>query len=861
MARDDIDDELRFHLESKIQELMDQGLTREQAVAAAERAIGDRAVISAACTAITRAASHDHERRRYWIGWQQDLRYAWRSLQRSPAFSVASIATLGLGIGLTTAVFAILHGIVLQPLHYPHSRNLRAVFAVNSAKGQDRAAMSPGDFYSLRNELGPGASIGGYMNWPVSLTGVAEPERLDGALATADLFSTLGIAPVEGRTFLPDEEQPSRSDVAIISARLAFRLGLAGHAAGATIQLAGQPVTVVGVMPAAFDLPSATTDIWIPLALRPADRDSHEARWLQTIARVDAAPGGSDERLRTVMARLASDFPASNRDWTARLVPLQDVVVGEARPTLAALSFSIVCATLVTVVNLVTLVLGRLQRRRSELAVHQALGAGLWRLSRQLGAETVLICGVGGTLGLWIAEGLIGVFKRLAPASIPRVADVAVGGWPIAFAAGSALLIVASMTLIPLWHAARGQARNALGEGRGAIKGRTRLSRLLVVTQAGLAALLVVTAGLLGQAFVHLSRVDLGFKPDHVLTLRISLPRGRTAASQTAYFNDVLERITALPGIVGAGATNDLPLAGNDMSVPILLDQREHEAGDPETRASFRVITPGYLDTLGAPVRGRAFGRLDIPTSAPVAIVNDSLVRKYWPGLDPLGRRIRTSEDLQWRTVVGVVPDVHHGGLAAGEGATIYVPHAQKSETWMTWMALTIRSQGDPLDQASAVRAAIATVDRLQPVSDVRSLDQIVNAAVAMPRLAAVVAGAVSLVALLLAAVGIGAVLSRMVAARRPELALRLALGANPARLMWTPVIEAVSLVTLGTSVGLLAAAGGGRFLATLLFDVSPYDAPSFAATLGVLIATAAIAAIGPSRAVVRVDPVSALRE
>jgi putative ABC transport system permease protein len=856
----EIDEELRFHLESRVRDLMEAGLSRGEAAERAEREFGDRAAILSSCDRISRTAIRDHGRRRYWIGWQQDLRYASRSLARSPGFAVAALATLALGIGLTTAVFAVLHGIILNPLPYPASESLHRIYSVNPAKSEDRSPMSAADFYALRDGLAPEVRIGGYMNWPVSLTGVAEPERLDGALASADLFTTLGVAPIEGRTFVAAEEEPGR-DVAVISARLAARLGLTGHAAGASMQLGTQPVTVVGVMPHGFEFPQATTDVWIPLALRPADRDNHESRWLHTIARIERpAAARVEDRLQAVMARLATDFPKSNAGWSARAVPLRQVVVGDSRPTLTVLSLAILCVMLVTVVNLVTLVSGRLHRRRAELAMHEALGAGLWRLSRQLGAEAVFVAAIGGGLGLLLATSLVGSFRNLAPASIPRAAEVSVSAWPIAFASGAAALILIAMTIVPLWRV-EGSSVDALrAGGRGGPPRGSRFSRLLIVAQAGLAALLVVTAGLLAQAFVRLANVELGFKPDHVLTLRISLPRSRTPESQRAYFADVLERVGALPGITGAGASNDLPLGGNSMSVPIAFDGIDRPAGDPEVRAAFRVITPGYLEAVGSPVRGRSFATTDTAASSPVALVNESLARRYWPEREALGMRIRTSEDNAWRTVVGVVGNVHHDGLAIEEGPALYVPHAQKAEAWMTWMSVVVRTLDDPLAHAPSIRAAIAAVDRNQPVSNVTTLDQIVNTSLALPRLAAWVATAVSAIALLLAAFGIGAVLTRLVAARKPELGVRLALGADPKKLIWTPVIEAVWLVTAGGLIGLLAAAASGRLLSALLYDVSAYDLPTFAGTLLVLAMTAVVAAIGPARAVGRVDPITILR-
>jgi putative ABC transport system permease protein len=855
----DIDDELRFHLESRIRDLMADGLPRPEAAAQAQREFGDRTRIHDQCAGIRRDAGERRKRRHYWNDWRVDLRHGLRAIVRAPLFSIAVISILTVGIALSSSMFAVVHGVFVKPLPYPRAGQLHRVYATNAAKDQRESAMSPGDFFSLRASLPQGIGIGGYMNWPVSLTGVPDPERVRGALASSDLFTTLGINAIEGRTFLPEDEDPA-SNVAIISARLADRLGIRGRAAGATIELGRLPTVVVGVMPPTFQFTETATDVWIPLALQPADRDSHGARWLNTIARVaDDQAAGAEDRLASSMALLAAEFPESNAGWSARLVPLHDTVVSRSGSTILFISLAIACALAVMIVNLIALVTGRLHRRAVALSVHQALGADRWRLLRQVGAECLLMTIIGGTLGLMLTSGFVGVFQRLAGTTVPRAGEVTVSPWIVAFAVVTATIGLVAMTVVPIWRTITIATLPLAPSARGITVGRP--SRVLVVVQAALACLLVITAALLAQTYRTLTAVDLGFNADNVLTMRIALPNKTPLPQQAAYFAAVVDRVRNLPGVVTAGAANDLPLSGNGSTIPIVVDNSSVTlASGDQHRAGFRVVTPGYFETIGARARGRVFDDGDAAGRPAVAMVNDSFARTHWPGEDAIGKRVRTSEDRGWRTVVGVAADIRFAGPTVEEGPAIYVPHAQKSEAFMTWMTVAIRTVNAPLTLAPSVRTAIAAIDRYQPVSDVRELSDLVAAAVALPRLAASIAAVAAVASLILAGLGIASVLALLVSARTPDYAVRLALGAPPARLKWSPVIECVMLVTVGGTFGVAAAALLARLMRSLLFGVSPFDWPTFAASIGAMMVLAVLVAIGPARAIGRIDPAMTLR-
>jgi len=581
---------------------------------------------------------------------------------------------------------------------------------------------------------------------------------------------------------------------------------------------------------------------------------------LHTIARIDRRGlAAADARIQGAMAALAADFPKSNADWGARIVPLHSVVVSQARPTLIVLSLAIACVLLVMIVNLLTAISARVRRRTAELSLQHALGAGLWRVMRQLGTEAFVLAAFGGGIGLLLASGLVGAFRRLAPPSLPRAAEVTISLWPVLFAIGAGAIVVLIVAIVPVWaYQRRGHAVST--SGRGAAAGSFQPSRLPVIAQAALACLLIVSAGLLTQAFMRLATIDLGFVPNHVLTMKISLPRGTSRDRQTAYFTNVLEGLRHLPAVTSAGAASDLPLAGNSLNVPIAIEGVVQLDSDREARAAFRVITPGYLEAITAAVGGRAFDAHDGPASRPVAIVNEALAQQYWRDANPIGKRIRTSEDTEWRTVVGVVRDVHHGGLTVGEGPTVYIPHAQKAEAWMTWMSLAIRTSDDPLSNAAAIRAAVADVDRNQPVSDVMKLEQLVDDALALPRLAAFISIVVAGITLLLSAAGLASTLSFFVSARTPEFSVRLALGAVPSLLAWVTIREAITLVGIGAMVGLVAATAAARMMAAWLHDVHAFDVPTFATAPLILLASAVLTAIAPARSVARIDPSLTLR-
>jgi putative ABC transport system permease protein len=858
--RPDIEDEIRFHLESRVRDLMEEGLSRSDAEALAQREFGDRASVGQACRSIRRQAEQRRERRHYWAGWRNDFRYGLRAILRAPFVSLSAITILAIGIGLSSTVFAVVHAVFLNPLPYPHARELQRVFAVNAEKDNYQSPMSAGDFFALRAALAPDVSVGAYMTWPVSLTGVDAPERLTGALASADLFKTLGVAAAEGRTFSEDDEDPSRN-VAIISTRLASRLGLLGHAAGATIEFGRTPTLILGVMPPTFHFPDADTDVWIPLGLRPADRNNHASRYLHTVARVPPdLSGQARDRLITIMGGLETQFPASNAGWSARTEPLHDVIVGSARSTLVLLTLSIACLLLVMAVNLAMLLTSRLRRRAAELSVHQALGADRWRLLRQVGSECLMMTVAGGALGLMLASGLTGLFQRLAHPSVPRADEVAISAWIIVFAIAAAALGLMAMTLLPLWTSLRVPGAPLSPAARGTA-GARRPSRALVVAQSAMACVLMVAAALLAQTYVRLSNAHLGFRPDSILTLRIALPFRTPLPQQAAYFTAAVDRVREVPGVIAAGAVSDLPLSGNSLNVPVRVDGSAIASNpDDEIRASFRVVTPGYLETIGARVSGRAFDGGDAAGRPLVALVNEAFASRHWPGRNPIGLRVSTSEDPDWRTVVGIVGNIHHDGARGEEGPAIYVPHAQKSEAFLTWMSLAIRAASDPVALAPPVRAALTTIDRYQPVSDVAPLSASVSRALALPRLAATVAGVVALGTMVLAVIGIGAVLSLLVSARTADFAVRLALGAPPSRLKWTPLIECLTLVGGGAVAGLVAAALLTRLMRSLLFGVAPTDIPTFALSALMLLAVAALTALGPARAIARIDPALTLR-
>jgi predicted permease len=799
----------------------------------------------------------------------QDLRYAARALRASPGFTLVAALTLALGVGANTAIFSVVNGVLLQPLPFPDPDRLARIFTVDGGP----APMSPRDFEDMREQNHTFGRMAAYDPYDRTLTGAGEPARLPAADVSFGFFETLGVSPLLGRTFREEESRPDRSSVVMLSHALwRQRFGGDAQIVGRTITVDGRGYAVVGVMPPAFDYP-AGRQLWTPI---PEDMDfkdeaNRRAEYLGVIGRLrpDATLEGAGADLSTIAARLAREHVDKNTGVGASVAGLGDHLVKDVRVPLLVLLGAVGFVLLVACANVANLLLVRASTRASELAVRAALGAGRGRLLRQLLTESLLLGVVGGAAGLlfavWGSEALV----RMAPPGIPRLEGVGVDAPVVAFALGAAILTALLFGAVPALQATRPGLVQALkAGGRGALGARhgARTRGLLVVGETALAVVLLVGAGLLLKSFVRLLDVDPGFRSASRLTFRLQLPEASYPedAPKEVFTSTLLDRLRALPGVTSAGAVTGLPLSGSNMIISFDVEGRPSAAPGEGDAMQVRIATPDYFRTLDIPLRrGRMFTDADRGGAAPVVLLSETAVRRFFPGEDPLGKRI----DLGWTRghdgrkeggeVVGIVGGVKQEGLADPLEPELYLPYAQ---TPVGPLSVVLRAEGDPRSLAGAVAREVRALDPNLPVADVKTLDEVVSQAVARPRFYLSLLALFAAAGLALAAIGIFGVLSYTVAQRRREIGIRIALGAQPAAVLRNVMAGALRLAAGGLVLGVAGALALSRAIRGLLFDVSAADPATFLAVAVTLGAAAALASWLPARSATRVDPASALR-
>jgi putative ABC transport system permease protein len=854
----DLKAEIQAHLEEKIDEFIEDGLAPEAARTKALRQFGNRTQVR-------------ENSRRQWAYAPldeifQDLRYAVRILTRNPVFTTVSIFSLALGIGVNTIVFGAVDQVLLRSLPYSHPDRLFAVSSRSANHGTEPMQVSAADFYDWRDQSRSFEALSAYSNWPMNLTSVDEPRRLESELVSANLFSTLSVNAEIGRTFQSDEDQEKSPFVVVISHHLWRELGASPQVIGRTLTLNGTPATVVGVMPASFAFPSPDVDAWTPLSLSAKNRSNREGRWLSIIGRLNDSASERDAatEMDLISQRLAAVYPASDTGWSASLVPLMEQLIGKTRPILLILQTAALFLLLVTCANLANLLLAKGTSRMREIAVRAALGASRTRVFRQLLVESLVLATFGGSLGLALAIPGIELARRLGDGLIPRASEFHMDTSVAMFAVAATLATALVFGLAPAMHASRADLGAQISSGaRGTPRNVERKRGLLISVEVGLASVLLIGAGLVGESMVRLLSTPTGLRPDHLLTLRLTLSHTQypTNSAQIAFFDQVLARVKTLPGILAAGEISDTPLKGNNPTFEMVVEGSARRPTDPPVQAGLRMISAGYLQTAGIEIlKGRDFSTDDRAGILPVAIINQAMSRRYWPGSDPIGRRVRIKEEQQWVTVVGLVPDVKHMGLKEDEGPVVYLPYRQKQQDWLAWTTLIVRTTGDPLAFAPAVREAIREVNKSQPVGEVGTLEQVLSRSTAIPRFATVIISVLSGIALLIAAVGTYGLLAYTIAQRFPELAIRLALGASSVEVSWLMLRQAMLRVFVGVVSGLFSGWFLARFLQSLLFGVQPHDPVIYAAVASVLVVTSLVAVLVPARRIFKINPAAALR-
>ena len=797
---------------------------------------------------------------------QQDIKFAGRMLWKNKSVTFIAIIALALGIGANTAIFSVVNAVLLKPLPYRDADRLVWIWG-NVRGGSTRASVSPPDFFDYRaqNNSFEHLAASTSVSVPFNLTGAGEPERLNGSAVTTNYFQALGVEPALGRTFLAEEEQEGRNQVVVLSHGLwQRRFGSDTSLVGKTIILDGRGVTVVGVMPAGLQFPQ-TAQQWVP-RFNPThpEMQARAAHFLRPIGRLK--PGVTLEQAQAEMdgiaRRLEEQYPESNARWSLRLVPLQEQIAGNVRPTLLILLGAVGFVLLIACANVANLLLARAAARQKEIAIRTALGASRARIVRQLLTESLLLAVVGGLVGVVLALWSVDLLVSLSAGRVPRAGEIGIDAVVLGFTLGVSLLTGLVFGLVPALQASKPDFNESLKEGgKSATEGlrRNRIRSALVVAEVALALVLLVGAGLLVKSFIGLQRVSPGFDAENVLTMRIDLSRAKYATPEAAgnFYTQLQERVSALPGVEAVGMISELPLSGQPNDTYFTVEGRPAQEAGQRVTADYRRINHDYFRAMTIPLlRGRYFSEQDFRQSAQVAIISETMAERFFPNEDPLGKRLLISapEPTPYE-IVGIVGDVRHRALDVEVYQMMYVPTARRLST-----NLVVRTATDPSTIASAVRNEVWAIDRDQPVSAVRTMGEVLSQSVAQQRFTTSLLGIFAAVAMILAAVGIYGVMAYSVTQRTREIGVRLALGAQTRDVFRLVVGQGMLLTIIGVAVGLVAAIFLTRLMESLLFGVSATDPTIFVAISFLLIAVALLACYVPARRATRVDPMEALR-
>jgi len=796
---------------------------------------------------------------------QQDCKYAWRTFTQSPGFVMTAVLVSALGIGATTAAFSLADHVLIRPLPYPQSDRLVKLLEQTP---NYQLELSPANYRDWKAMSTSFAAMGAYTSTSINLVGEGEPERLEGATVTADLLPLLGVQPLLGRTFLPEEDREGAPGTVVLSYGLWQRqFGGDRQVLSKTVRLDDQPYTVVGVMPKGFHFPSRTRELWITFHFGPGAYEDRNNNYIYGVARL--RDGVSLEQARTEMrvvtAQLEKQYPADNEKTSAAVFLLRDELSSQARLLLLVLAGASACVLLIACTNLANLLLARALARRKELAVRAALGAGRERLARQLLTESLLLAAAGGALGVLLAIAALPLLAQLVPNTLP-IAEIPAIDWRVlGFAAIVALATGIGFGVAPaLRLPADAQAAGLREGGRTGIGGqKQRLRSTLVVAEVAASVLLLACSGLLIRAMWKLQAVDPGFRAASVMTARTWLPWPKYAPTERRhqFYSRVLEEVRALPGVTDAAYTSFLPMVMRGGIWPIALDGRPVDRGGANN-ASIRFVTPRYFAALGIPLlAGRDVLDSDTQQSTMAAVVSESFTKKFFPGQNPLGRHFVCGNVP--RTIVGVAGDVRVRGLERSSEPQVYLPSRQVEDGWFIFYApkdLVFRAASDPASFAPAIRQIVKRADPQQPVSDVRPMEAIVAAETASRRAQLTVLGTFAAVAFTLAAIGIYGLLSFSVSQRVQEIGVRVALGARRSDILKLVLGNLTVLAVLGTSLGVLLAMAAGRSLAALLVGVAPSDPPTMLAAAGLALVMTLAGSLLPALRALRVDPATALR-
>src|SRR5258705_1689078 len=794
----------------------------------------------------------------------RDIQYGMRSLWKRPGFTVVALVALALGIGANTAIFTLVNAVLVQPL--PFGEPDRLVWMWGNFPGGNRASVSPLDYLNYRQQNSTFEEFAASFSFPLSLnlTGSGEPERLSVGGVTGNYFQTLGVKPMLGRTFLLENESPGHDQVAVLSYGLwQRRFGGDPTIVNKTVMLDGKSCEVLGVMPKDFSFPQGA-ELWIPINFdRSPGMKQRKAHFLRPIARLKAGVTLAQAQADTdaVALRLAEQYPQTDTGWNLRLVSLREQLVGNTRPTLLILFGAVGFVLLIACANVANLLLVRAAARQKEIALRTALGAGRFRIVRQMITESVLLALAGGALGTLLAVWGVDLLVTLSADNLPPTAQVRIDATVLGFTLLISVLTGVLFGLAPALRTVKLNLSESLKEGgrsggEGAQRNRTRSA--LVVLESAIAVVLLIGAGLLIRSLIQLQNTSPGFDAHNMLTMRVDLPQQKygTPDRTTSFFQQLEGRIGSLPGVETVGLVSELPLSGQPNDMPYTVEGRPPVSMDQAYDDDFRMVNQQYFRALRIPLlSGRNFTEQEVRQSAKVLLISELLAEQVFPNEDPIGKRLVMAMGNQAFEIIGIVGDVRHRALASQPSAAMYMPTIESG-----WMNVVIRTQSDPLSIAGAVRREVQAIDPDQPVAAVKTMDQWLESSVSAPRYRTTLLALFALVALVLASTGIYGVMSYSVGQRTHEIGVRMALGAQQRDVLKLVVRQGMVLVLIGVGVGLLGALALTRVMSTLLFGVTAKDPMTFAAVATLLAVVAFVACYIPARRATKVDPLVALR-
>ena len=798
----------------------------------------------------------------------QDVRYSVRTLTKAPVFTIVAVLILAFGIGANSAVFSILDAVLIRPLPYPNAERLVKADVYDLKSGDFYGKTSYPDFADWSEQSHLFNRLAAYEDKTFNLAGTLQPEHVKGQVVSSAFFETLGVEPLQGRSLAS-----SRNQQAVV---LSFSLWSRSfrsdpRAIGRSITLDGYNYEIVGVMPRGFQFPDPQTELWVSItSVRPDLREEIAARGnleMSVIGRLTANVTlfQAQAEIAVIAHRLEQKYPDSNRDLGVRLVPLQEAVVGKFRSALLILMGSAALVLLIACANIGTLLLARAAARRPEIAIRSTMGATRRRILAQLLTENLLLAVAGGVLGALLAFSLMGVLVTWSPKEIPRISSAHIDLPVLMFTGLVSVLAGILFGLAPAWQISQGDLNASLRQTGRSLEARRPLTQIMVVAEFAMSLVLLAAAGLLGKSLLLLDQVDPGFRSDHLLTVEIyrSMLNGSADANWrnwTGFYQQLLARIQALPGVDSAGATLALPIQGRVWNSSFKIDGRPFGRLSEQPQADVRIVSNNYFGVMKIPLRsGRYFSEYDTKDSLHVAVINEALARLYWPNEDAVGRFIEMGAfGAGHCEIVGVVADIRQTSLSDEPAPGVYVPFTQEC---MPWQTLVVRTKNDPMGLAALIRHEVAALDPEQPVARIATMDELMEASTAQPRFRTFLLGSFAGIALLLSAIGIYGVMAYTVSRRTREIGVRMALGARPVDILTLIFGESMTLTLLGILLGLIGAVAVTRVMKSLLFEVTSTDPFTFTGVTLLLCGVALFASYIPARRAMSVSPIVALRD